>query len=231
METSLHRQLKERYADAGAQFEVRVGDFRIDAIRGRRLVEIQHGALGAIRDKIRTLLATHWLLVVKPIVASKLLVKLAEKGGPVVGQRLSPKRGQILDLFDELVHFTHAFPHRRLTLEVPLVEIEERRYPGHGRRRRWSRSDFQIEDQLLVRVQETYRFRTAADLAALLPHGLPQPFHTQHLAAQMNVPRFRAQRIAYCLHRMGALRQVGKQGNARLYEVTGDGWRVVGAAG
>jgi len=66
------------------------------------------------------------------------LVKLAEKGGEVLGRRLSPKRGQIVDLFDELVHFTRAFPHRRLTLEVPLVEVEERRYPGHGRRRRWN---------------------------------------------------------------------------------------------
>ena len=219
METSLHRQLKQMYADAAAQLEVRVGDFRIDAIHGRRLVEIQHGALGAIRDKIRTLVETHPVLVVKPIVASKLLVKLAEKGGAEVGRRLSPKRGRILDLFDELVHFTRAFPHRRLTLEVPLVEIEERRYPGHGRRRRWSRSDFQVDDQLLVRVVETHRFRTAADLLALLPPGLPQPFQTQDLAARINVPRFRAQRIAYCLLRMGAVRQVGKQGNARLYEL------------
>ena len=40
------------------------------------------------------------------------------------------------DLFDDLVHFTRVFPHRRLTLEVPLVDIEEWRYPGHGRRRR-----------------------------------------------------------------------------------------------
>ena len=30
------------------------------------------------------------------------------------------------------VHFTRVFPHRRLTLEVVLIEIEEWRYPGHG---------------------------------------------------------------------------------------------------
>ena len=45
----------------------------------------------------------------------------------------------MLDLFEELVHFTRVFPHPRLTLEVVLVEIEEWRYPGHGRRRRWRR--------------------------------------------------------------------------------------------
>jgi len=54
-----------------------------------------------------------------------------------VSRRWSPKRGAAVDIFDDLVHFTRAFPHKRLTLEVPLVEVEELRYPGHGRRRRW----------------------------------------------------------------------------------------------
>ena len=35
METSLHRQLKERYADGGAPVEQRVGRYRIDVVRGR----------------------------------------------------------------------------------------------------------------------------------------------------------------------------------------------------
>jgi hypothetical protein len=218
METSLHRQLKEHYAGKHARCEVPVEGYRVDAVRGRRLFEIQHGALGAIRDKIRTLLEAHTVVVVKPIVAAKLLVKLAEQGGAEVKRRMSPKRGQVLDLFDELVHFTRVFPHPRLTLEVPLVEVEERRYPGHGRRRRWREADHQVEDQLLLAVRETHHFHSIADLTALLPADLPNPFHTGDLAAALGVPRFRAQRIAYCLLHMQAARLVGKQGNARLYE-------------
>ena len=58
----------------------------------------------------------------------------------------------LLDVFDELVYFTRVFPHERLVLEVVLVDVEERRYPGRGkRRRRRAKGDFQIEDQLLVR--------------------------------------------------------------------------------
>ena len=81
---------------------------------------------------------------------------------------MSPKRGRLLDIFDELVHFTRVFPHERLTLEVPLVDIEEWRYPGHGRRRRWRESDFQVEDQRLLEVHETVRLRTVDDLVALV---------------------------------------------------------------
>jgi hypothetical protein len=218
METSLHRDLKSHYAGDDAQFEVSLDGYRIDVISDDRLVEIQHGALAAIRDKVRKLLKKHTVLVVKPIVVQKTLIKRASKDGPVVGRRLSPKRGTLFDLFDDLIHFTRVFPHKRLTLEVPLVDIEEWRYPGHGRRRRWRDNDHQIEDQKLVAVRETYRFRTAADLAALVRDPLPNPFHTGHLSESLQVRRWIAQRIAYCFRQMGAVREVGKQGNARLYE-------------
>jgi hypothetical protein len=218
METSLHRELKLLYAGRGAQFEVNVGDYRVDAIARGRLIEVQHGALGAIRDKVQDLLAEHRVCVVKPIVVRKTIVKQSGQGGPVIERRLSPKRGQLLDLFDELVHFTRVFPHRRLTLEVLLVEIEEWRYPGHGRRRRWRQNDHQVEDQKLVAIQQRHRLRTAADLAALVACPLPRPFHTGHLAESLGVKRWVAQRIVYCLDRMGVVRQVGKQGNARLYQ-------------
>ncbi|HEX5102455.1 MAG TPA: hypothetical protein VFV87_01505, partial [Pirellulaceae bacterium] len=60
METTLHRQLKALYAGPEARTEERLEGYRIDAVRsipggglrGRQLVEIQHGSLAAIRDKI-----------------------------------------------------------------------------------------------------------------------------------------------------------------------------------
>ncbi|MGA2035839.1 MAG: hypothetical protein ABSG68_26630 [Thermoguttaceae bacterium] len=218
METSLHRELKLLSTGRGAQFEVPVDGYRIDAVHRGRLVEIQHGSLAAIRDKLGALLAAHRVLLVKPIVASKLLVKRAAAGGPVLQRRFSPKRGRLLDIFSDLVHFTRVFPHRRLTLEVWLVDIEEWRYPGHGRRRRWRIDDHQVEDQKLIAVRQKHRLRTAADLAAMIAGPLPQPFHTGQLAQSLEVDRWTAQRIAYCLWQMGATRQTGKAGNARLYE-------------
>jgi len=220
METSLHRELKSHYAGRGAQFEVPVGKYRIDVVSRGRLVEIQHGSLAAIRDKVGELLKDHRVLVVKPIVVRKLLVKRTAKGGTVIARRLSPKRGRLLDLFHDLVHFTRIFPHRRLTLEVPLVDIEEWRYPGHGRRRRWRKTDHQVEDQKLMAIRKTHRFRTNSDLLGLIACPLPSPFHTGHLAESLEVQRWIAQRIAYCFRQAGAIRQVGKQSNARLYEFT-----------
>ncbi len=222
METSLHRQLKEHYAEDGAQQEVKLGSYRIDVVNSETLVEIQHGSLAAIRAKIAGLLRHHRVLVVKPIVARKQIIRLRRAGGKVVSQRWSPKRGTPLDLFDELVYFTQVFPHANLTLDALLVTVQERRYPGHGRRR-WRRdNDHQVEDLQLIDVQQAYRFQTAADLLQLLPDPLPSPFHTGHLAEQLQVKRWVACRIAYCMRKMGAAVVVGKQGNTHLYEMTND---------
>jgi hypothetical protein len=209
--------LKALYAGPEDRTEVTLGSFRIDVVRGDELVEIQHGSLAAIRDKIRQLCETHRVLVVKPIIARKTIVKLSAKGREV-SRRLSPKRGKLLDAFDELVYFTRSFPHVRLAVEILLVEIEETRTPGHGRRRRWRRDDHVVVDRQLTAAGEATRLATAADLLTLLP-PLPSPFHTGDLAAAADVSRQVAQRIAYCLRQMGAVRTIGKRGNALLYEV------------
>jgi hypothetical protein len=220
METSLHRQLKTIYAGPDCATEVRLGRYRIDALSGERLIEIQHGSLAALRAKSAALLAQHELLIVKPLVASKLLVQRARRGGRILRRRQSPKRARLIDIFDELTYFTRVFPHPRLTLEVLLVQIEEWRFPGHGRRRWRRRGDYQIEDQKLVEIVEQRTLRTADDLLRLLPAKLPSPFHSLDLAQRMELPRWRAQRVAYCLREMGAARQVGQRGNTRLYELT-----------
>jgi hypothetical protein len=220
METTLHRQLKAHYAHDGAQLEQRIGRYRIDVIDGDELIEIQLGSLSAIRDKIAALVREHQVRIVKPIVACKHLVKQKRAGGQVVSRRRSPKQGTVLDVFEELVHFTRVYPHPRLVLEVALIEIEEWRYPGHGRRRRWRRNDHEVEDQRLVTVVGVERFQTATDLCRMLPPKLPRPFHTGHIATGLGVQRWIAQRMAYCLREMGAIKTVGKERGAWLYKRT-----------
>lgn len=217
METSLHKQLKRLYAPDESCVEVSLGGYRIDAIRDDELVEIQHGSLAAIRQKVRRLLKQRAVRVVKPIVARKTLIKLDRRDGQEIDRRRSPKKGRLLDLFDELVYFTQVFPHERLTLEAALVEVEETRYPGRGKRRRRSKRDFQIADQRLIAVVSTHQFSSARDLCRLLPPRLPRPFDTAQLAQRLGEPRWVAQRMAYCLREIGALQVAGKQGNALLY--------------
>lgn len=216
METSLHRQLKALYSDDASQVEVVVDGFRIDVACDDRLVEIQCASLAAIRDKIRRLLRNdHRVWLVKPLAARKYLVKRSRKRGKIVSARYSPLRESYYDLFLELVHFTGVFPHPQLTLEVLLTEQEEHRLPA----RRWPRTrrSYRVEDRRLREIQERRVFETAEDLAALLPAELPLEFTTADIAAGTGIPRWLAQKMAYCLRRCGAIHEQGRSGNARIY--------------
>jgi hypothetical protein len=218
METSLHRQLKAFYSTETAQQEVRVGSFRIDAVDNGRLIEIQQGSLSALRNKVRTLLDSHDVTVVKPLVARKLLVRRKRAGGPVVSMRYSPRKETIVDLFSDLVHFVDVFPHTRLTLEVVLTVQEEHRIPA--RRRRWRSADFRVTDRLLVGIEGRLTLRESADLARLLPDGLAPVFSTDDISRLGQMPRWLAQKMAYCLRKTGAVQTAGKRGNAWLYRLT-----------
>lgn len=221
METSLHKALKAHYAGKQAATEVRLGRYIIDAVVRGQLIEVQCASLSAIRDKIRELCLSHKVRVVKPIVARKRVTRFDAKGGKVVSSRYSPKRGDLFSVFEELVHFTSVFPHENLTLEIPLIEIEEIRYPGHGRRRRRRQNDFVVEDQRLTEIVSSHRFRKASDLLKLLPKGLPQEFHTGDLADCLERPRWVAQKMVYTLRKTGGLGIAGKAGNAVLYRRLG----------
>ena len=219
METTLHQQLKAHYAGDDGATEVRLGRWRIDAVCDDLLIEVQHAGLAAIRDKVLRLARSHDILVVKPIVARKWIVRYDKRDGKVVSRRKSPKQGSPLDVFDELVHFTRAFRHRRVQLEVPLIDVEETRIPGHGRRRRWRKNDHQVVDQRMLELTSTTLYRQPRDLLDLLPANMPRPFDTSQLADALEVERWVAQRVAYVLRETAAVRESGKRGNARLYEL------------
>lgn len=192
-----------------------MGRYRIDIVDGDRLIEVQHSGLSSIRDKVKQLLRKHDVEVIKPLIARKRLINLAEKDGPELKRRWSPKRCSELDLFHELMYFTRVFPHRRLTLRIPLIEIEESRFPHQRRNKR--RGQFKINDQSLLRVVSENVYQTRADLRQLLPGDLPSVFGTLELSESLQIDRWFAQRIAYCLRKTGTVREVGKKGNSIQY--------------
>jgi hypothetical protein len=215
METSLHRALKERYANGDDhRREVVVEGFRVDAIdRAGRLVEIQSGALGPLRGKLRRLLPERRLRIVKPVVLKRRVVRRSRQDGPVISVRYSPKRGALFDVFDDLMGVVRVFPHSNLDIEVLGVTIDEVRVP----RRRWPY--FKIIDRCLGEIQGSTTLKRACDLWALLPAGCDgkEPFTSFELAQRLERPLWFAQRVAYCLRLTGAARVVGKAGNRLIY--------------
>ena len=221
METSLHRDLKLHYAVDENATEVEVDGYRIDAIdEAGALIEVQHASLAALRTKTEKLLSKRGnrVTIVKPIIVRKRVTTLAKAGGEVIRSRMSPCKGDILDVFEDLVHFSTVFPRRKLTLELALIEMEEIRIDRARPTRRGKR--YKTVDQKLVRVHGSTQLMSKADLLEMLPlQHLPNPFDTAELAAAIGRKRWFAQKVAYCLRKTGAAKMVGKRGKSQLYKV------------
>jgi hypothetical protein len=215
METSLHRSLKERYATGGERRpEVPIRGFRIDAVDDAgRLVEIQSGPLTPLRSKLSRLLPDYRVRIVKPVVLRRRVVRRLRRDGPDLSARSSPKRGALLDVFDDLVGIVRVFPHANLDIEVLGVTINEVRLP---RRRR---PGYLIADRRLDAICSAALLARAEDLWTLLPDQCDgrDPFTTFDLAGWLERPVWFAQRVAYCLRLTGAARVSGKVGNRIVY--------------
>jgi hypothetical protein len=213
VETSLHRQLKERYGPAaGGRLEVVLQGFRIDAVAADGvLIEVQSGPLGPLQAKLRRLLPEHRVRVIKPVVLTRRLVRRARRDGADLSSRLSPRRGSLVDVFDDLVGLVRLFPHPNLCVDVLAVEIDEHRLV------RSRRPGYTVLDRQLRAVSASVELCQSRDLWDLLPGDLADPFTTHDLADQLGRPLTFAQRVAYCLRLMGAAEVVGKQGNRRIY--------------
>lgn len=221
METSLHRELKRFVSGNEAAEEQTLAGYRIDAVVDGRLIEVQVASLFAIRRKVADLLAQGFeVTVVKPLTARKQIVRRQRRGGAEISRRWSPRHQDFPDVFGELVHFLGAFPHPNLTLELLLITEEEFRIP---RPKRWHRQrDFAIEDRCLMSVEDRRVIRSAEDLLDLFPQAVQQlccgvPFTTADLAIAADVPRWLAQKIAFCFRKLSFWETIGKQQRAWLY--------------
>jgi hypothetical protein len=159
------------------------------------------------------LLPDHRIRIIKPIGIRRRVVRRNRLDFRELSARLSPKRWELFDVFEDLVGIVSIFPHPNLTIEVLATTIEEIRVP----RRRFP--GYEVADRRLGNVLGSTALAVAEDLWRLIPLGWDwsEPFTTQELAKRLGRPLSFAQRIAYCLRCSGAARQVGKSRNSLIY--------------
>jgi len=165
------------------------------------------------------LVCEHRVRLIYPIAQEKWIVKLAKDNSGRETRRKSPKRGQVEDLFWEMVSFPQLLANPRFSLEVLLIREEEvRRYEG---RRKWRRRGWVVEERRLLGVVNQRLFEEPADWRALLPERLGESFTTSDLAEALGISRPLAQKMAYCLRESKVIELIGKRGRANLYELVG----------
>ncbi|MGD2012241.1 MAG: hypothetical protein PVH37_13845 [Desulfobacterales bacterium] len=216
-EKSLHTALKQWYRQSGDLLEEMVDGFHIDIVRRKLLIEIQTTNFSSIRNKLTKLIKMHCVRLVYPIAQEKWIVRLAADGITQLGRRKSPKKGNLFHLYQELVRIPELIKSRNFSLEVLLIREEEIRCDdGRGS---WRRKGWSIADRRFLEVVHRHIFKKPADFLTIIPEKLSDPFSTQDLAVRINQPRWLAQKMAYCLRKMGAIEVVGKTENSILYSI------------
>jgi len=215
-EQPLHAALKTWYARPQDRVEVVIdGRYVIDVVRDELLIEIQTGNFSSIKSKLVTLVEHHPVRLVYPIASEKWLFKLPKDGWEGPRRRKSPKRGRVEEVFGELVSFPGLLRKDNFSLEVVMIQEEEvRRYEGE---KYWYKNGWITVRRELLDVVERYAFEGPDDFNVFLPPEIPDEFTTADLAKLLTMPRWLAQKMAYCLREMGTISQIGKRGRAFLY--------------
>jgi hypothetical protein len=215
-EYSLHSEIKHWYMVSGDELEVKVEDFIVDVLRGELLIEIQTGNFSAIKKKLTKLLLNNQVRLVYPIAQLKWIVHVS-RSGEFVRRRKSPKKGELTDLFYELVHAPSLIKDRNFSLEVLLIEEEEVRCnDGKGS---WRRRGVSIKDRKLLNVFDRTVFEDSRDFLEFLPKELDGYFTNKILASKMGISVRLSQKITYCLRKMGAISIAKKKRNELLFQV------------
>ncbi len=222
-ESDLHAALKRHYARPIDRVEATVDGYVVDVLRAddgdgpNAIIEIQTHNFAALKQKLPRLLERHAVTLVYPIAAQKWVVRMQADRRTVIGRRKSPQRGELIDLFVELVSIPQLVLQPNFTLEVALIHEEELRCPASGpRRSRWRRP-WRTFNRRLLQVVDRVALRSPRDFLRFIPPDLSTPFTSRELAVALDRPDALAHKITYCLRQMGTLDVVGKRRNAWLY--------------
>ncbi len=213
-ERSLHQSLKEQYSQPGDQIETNIDGYVIDIVRDDLLIEIQTRNFGAIKNKLFDLIRSHHIRVVYPIPLVRWVVRETIEGEEI-SRRKSPKQRDILNIFEELVSIPTLINHSNFEIEV--LEIFDEQILQNDGKGSWKRRGWSVVDRRLIEIVNKHLFREANDFVKLLPPDLETPFTNSDLSSALGGKLRVAQKITYCLRKMGVLKVKGKRGNANLH--------------
>ena len=216
-ESYLHSAIKEWYSLPRDIFEVKIGHYVADIVRGDLIVEIQTMNFSAIRKKLEYLVQKHKVRLVYPIAERKCIVHI-DKSGEVVSRRKSPGKGKLTDLFRELIRVPELIKEVNFSLEVLLIDEEEIRIDDGGGS--WRRRGASIKDRTLIGVNTRILFENSIDFLKLLPEELHETFTNKELASSKKISIRTAQQITYCFRRSGMIRVIEKRGKELVFQKT-----------
>ncbi len=153
--------------------------------------------------------------VVHPIAQERWILRLGKDG--TKSRRKSPKHGRPEDLFKELVGLVEIIGHPHFSLEITLIE-DEVIWIDDGKGS-WRRKGWSVADRKLIQVIDTVLYERPQDYLSLLPSALEDPFTNAELSKVLKIRRRLAEKMTYCLRKMGVIEIIGSRQRFRLFSI------------
>jgi len=215
-ESSLHKALKYRYCETD-KTEITVGDYVCDGLSSSdELIEVQTGSFGPLKTKIKALSKKQKIRIIHPVILTK-YIETYNKNGELLRKRKSPVKGSKWDIFKALLHAPELIKLPKVTIEISLLDIiEKRKDDGKGT---WRRKGITIEDKIPIAWHESIILKKPKDYRLFLPFKNGETFTVKTLSDIAGIPEQLSRKCLYVLHKTGFIERTGKQGNAFVYTI------------
>jgi hypothetical protein len=216
-ESSLHRDLKFRYAGQNGQTEAEVGGFVADGISAEgEFIEVQTGSFGPLKKKVQSLALLGKVRIIHPIIVNK-YIEVFDKDGKRKYRRKSPRKGNQWDVFDALIYAPELPLIPDLVIELVLIDVVETRVSdGKGS---WRRKGVSINDRKLLSFHEKIIFNQPADYLRFVPFKKNEEFTSSLLSEKTGINIELARKTLYVLAKLGLVKKIGKKRNTLLFKL------------
>jgi len=208
-EYSLHEALKNNYKTENGETEVKIDKFIVDVVNEDQLIEIQTKNFSQIREKLVTLLTLgHKMTLVHPIYVEKVFKSRIDNKLSI---RTSPKKDNLLTIFNELIYIPELFHYDNFSLEIVFTKVEIER--------KKIRNKYKNIDKKLLEIKRTVKFSSIDDLLFIIPYDLQSKLTTKKLMQRLDINYALASKIVYFFSKTNILKMIEKQGNLKIYSV------------
>ena len=212
-EYSLHEDLKNYYKTETGSLEVKIENYIIDVVNKQHLIEVQTRNFSQIREKLQNLLELGYsVTLVHPIYEQKLFKTTTDAKQSV---RTSPKKDNLLSIFNELVYITDLFKYNKFSLEIVFTKVEIIR-------KKIKSNKYKVFDKKLLEITRKVQFTKPEDFLFILPYELQTRLTTKNLMARLGISYLLASKIVYFFAKINLLSIIQKEGNLKIYRVKFD---------
>ncbi len=214
-EKTVHAILKNYLVTDESCHEIKIGGFYADMVNENGIIEIQTRSFDKLRKKLEIFLELSSVTIVYPIPYTKWLRWVNEETGEISPPRKSPKSGTPYMIFPELYKIKNYLLHPNLRLHIILMNLEEYRFLNG-----WSKDKKKGSsrcDRIPTELVQEITIQDRSEYNKLIPITLPETFTSKDYKTASGLQLRDAATALNILYYVGAVKRIGKKGQAYLY--------------